>query len=122
MKKMAVVLMLLIAGCANYRPIVDMKNVNRYQYEQDLKECQEYAKQISPGTNAAVGAGAGAGIGALLGLVVGIAFNVDPGDMAGAGAAIGGLQGAGVGAAEGAKSQMEIIKNCMSGRGYRVLR
>jgi hypothetical protein len=108
-------------GCAAYRPIVDMRGVVKWQYDLDLHECQKYAEQVSTGATVAAGAGAGAGLGALAGLIVGIAFNVDPGELAGFGAAIGGLHGAVAGGSAAAQSQMEIIKNCMRGRGYSVL-
>ncbi len=117
-----VLIVFFVSGCASYRPIVDTKGVNMQQYEQDLAECQAYAEQISPGSQALVGAGIGAGIGAAIGLALGVALNVDTSDLVGAGAAIGGVQGAAAGGAEGAKSQTDVIRNCMSGRGYKVLR
>ena len=112
----------MLTGCAGYRPIVDMQGVDRMRYEQDLKECQRYAEQISPAKSTAAGAGIGAGLGALVGVVVGATLNVDVGKMAGFGAAIGGLNGAAVGGTEAAKVQVQIIQNCMKGRGYSVLR
>jgi outer membrane lipoprotein SlyB len=107
-------------GCASYRPIVDMQGVNSVKYEQDLRECQNYAKQVSPATSSIVGGAIGAGAGALLGLVVGSYFG-RAGEFAGMGAAVGGTSGGMTGAAEGARSQMDIIRRCMMGRGYRVL-
>jgi outer membrane lipoprotein SlyB len=110
----------LSTGCAGYRPIVDMQGVNSVQYEQDLRECQNYAKQVSPATSSIIGGAIGAGAGALLGLVVGSYFG-RAGEFAGMGAAVGGTSGGMSGAAEGARSQMDIIRRCMTGRGYRVL-
>lgn len=121
-KSMCIIILICLTGCATYRPIVDMRGIDRNQYEIDLAECQMYAKQISPGTSAAVGAGAGAAIGAVVGLVVGSILNVKPGELAGLGAALGGMQGATKGGAGAGQAQMDIIKNCMSGRGYNVLR
>ncbi|NCX41364.1 MAG: glycine zipper family protein, partial [Burkholderiaceae bacterium] len=39
-------MVLLLAACAgaDVRPIVDMKGVNEARYENDLAECQNYAK------------------------------------------------------------------------------
>jgi hypothetical protein len=116
------VLLILLAGCSAYRPTVDMRGVDRNEYEANLEECQKYAEKVSPGTAAVVGAGAGAAIGAVIGVIVGVAFNADVGDLAGFGAALGGFQGAVSGGAEAGMSQMEIIKKCMAGRGYVVLR
>jgi outer membrane lipoprotein SlyB len=115
-----IVIILFLSGCASYRPIVDMKGKNSVQYEQDLRECQNYAEQTSPATSAVVGGAIGAGAGALLGLVVGSFFG-RAGEFAGMGAAVGGTSGGMTGATEGAKSQMNIIRRCMSGRGYSVL-
>lgn len=104
----------LITGCASYRPIVDTYGQDMSRYEIDLSDCQAYAGKVSPGGNAA----AGAAIGALFGVAVSAIFG---GQYMGEAAALGALQG-GVGAgAQGAGSQMDIVRRCMSGRGYRVL-
>ena len=107
---------LALSGCASYRPMVDTKNANMDNYESDLRECQAYAENESPAGSAAVGAIAGAAVGALLAVVAGSDY--DRGASAGVGAVVGGLSG---GASSG-EAQIDIIKNCMSGRGYRVLR
>ena len=121
-KLLCVILILCVAGCATYRPTVDTRGVDMNRYESDLAECQKYAEKVSPGKTALAGAGVGAALGAVIGVIVGVAFNVDPGDMAGFGAALGGFQGAVTGGAEAGMSQMDIIKRCMAGRGYVVLR
>ena len=116
MKKLIVSLMVIsLVGCATYRPIVDSKNVDNVAYEKDLRECQRYAEQVSPAQSAATGAVAGAIFGALLGAALG---NRDmAGRAAGGMAVIGAAEGTGA----GTSSQINIIRNCMSGRGYRVL-
>jgi hypothetical protein len=121
-KTICIIIITCLTSCATYRPIVDMRGINRNQYEYDLAECQEYAKRISPETSAVVGAGAGAAIGAVVGLVVGSIMNVKPGRLAGLGAALGGMQGAAKGGAGAGQVQIDIIKNCMAGRGYSVLK
>lgn len=122
MKRMCllVAMIFICIGCATYRPIVDMSEVDPAKYEQDLKECQEYATQISPIGNATTGALIGAGAGAILGAIVGSFFG-DAEELAAFGAAIGGVQGAGGGAAQGMGTQIDIIRRCMQGRGYIVL-
>jgi len=92
-------------------------------YEADLKECQEYAKQISPGKTALIGGLIGAGIGATVGVIIGVALNDHElaGRLAGMGAALGGMRGATEGAAAAGGSQISIINECMTGRGYVVL-
>ena len=40
-----------LAGCATsqYRPIVDLQGADPYLYEEDLADCQSYARQVDPG-------------------------------------------------------------------------
>ena len=56
-----------IAGCSSTpgAPIVDMKGVNRYQYEQDLEECSTYADEVNVAGKAVGGAAVGAAVGAI---------------------------------------------------------
>lgn len=110
-----VIISAALVGCATYRPVVDTKNVDMAQYEQDLLECQSYANQVSPAGNAVAGAAIGAIFGAALGAIIGNS------SIAGQGAAMGGLYGAGGAAGAGAAKQQAIIMRCLSGRGYQVL-
>lgn len=118
MKKLvsSVLIIAMLAGCASYRPVVDTKGIDQSRYETDLKECQDLATQVNAGGEAAAGALMGAIFGALLGAAVGGR------DMAGYGAGIGAVSGGGAGTATGMTGQIQVIKNCMIGRGYRVLR
>ena len=111
---------IILAGCAtsgsNYRPIIDTKNVDMNRYEVDLVECQQYAKQVAGAAqSAAVGAVAGAAFGAILAAAAGSRYD------RGASARVGAIAGAAGAAADGEKSQRDIIRSCMSGRGYSVL-
>lgn len=115
MRKSVIVPVMLLSACANYRPIVDMQGVDANRYNADLAQCQQYATQVDPATHAAVGAAGGAILGAALGAIFGNR------QTAGQGAAAYGLVGATGGAVHGAESQVDIIRRCMSGRGYRVL-
>lgn len=105
----------IMSGCASYKPVVDMRGVSQNVYDQDLLECQELAKQRDPAAQAAGGAAVGAIFGALLGAAIGGS------SMAGYGAGIGAANGVAAGGAHGAASQINIVRNCMAGRGYRVL-
>jgi hypothetical protein len=106
----------LLSSCATYRPIVDMRDVSdRGQYERDLADCQNYAAPVSPGASAGVGALFGAILGAALGAAVG------DHELAREAARFGAVEGAVAGGAAGAGTQVDIIRNCMSGRGYVVL-
>lgn len=122
-KSLACVLALSMAltGCANsganYRPLVDSQGVDMARYEGDLRDCQQYATQVAGAAeNAAIGAAVGAIFGAVLAAAAGSRYDRH------ATARVGAVTGAAAGAAEGETDQRNIIRNCMSGRGYRVLR
>ena len=104
----------LLTGCAGaaYRPMIDSTR-GPGNYEKDLIDCQDYAKQV-------VGGAEGAIFGAILGALLGAALGGGHGlgnEMAGFGAATGALS---VGAA-GENNQRDVIRRCMAGRGYSVL-
>jgi outer membrane lipoprotein SlyB len=106
------VVALAAAGCADYQPIVDTRGVDPINYRADLADCQAYAGQVNPAAGAAGGAVAGALLGVLLGRIV---------NDSNSGMKLGALMGGSAGAGEAARSQQEIVKNCMRGRGYSVL-
>lgn len=114
---------LLLCGCMgkNYRPVIDPKGVNMSQYELDLLDCQAIAGEQSIIAESAQTALVGATAGAVVGTVVGAIFG-DPAAGAASGAGYGGAGGAVDGAVSGLRGQSQIVANCMSGRGYRVLR
>ena len=110
---------LVLTGCAAghaYRPTVDSASVDDWNlYEQDLADCQAYARRVDPARNAVVGAFVGALVGAAIGASIGDS------ELARDGARIGAVAGAVDGGAEGAQTQVDIIRHCMSHRGYAVL-
>jgi hypothetical protein len=115
-------LALALSGCArSYDPIVDRRGVSEAQYQADLADCRTYAEQVSPLEEAGGGALLGGAIGAALGAIAG-AFGGDAGGGAAVGAAVGGAGGGISGGLEGAEGQRQVIRNCMAGRGYNVLR
>lgn len=119
---MVPVMALALAACASsYDPIVDTRGVSEAQYRADLADCRAYADQVSPVAEAGGGALMGGAIGAALGAIAG-AFTGDPGGGAAIGAAVGGAGGGIKGGLHGAEDQRQVIRNCMSGRGYNVLR
>lgn len=116
MKKLiAVILIISMTGCATYRPVVDTKGVDMNAYNNDLRECQAYAEQVNPADHAAAGAIAGAVFGALLGAAMGNR------SLAGRTAGVGALSGMAGAGGEGVKAQINIVRSCMSQRGYKVL-
>lgn len=104
MKRVIVLLLtsvLMLSSCATYRPLIDTKGVNMSRYERDLIECQTYAEQESPASQAAFGAVIGAAFGAILAAVAGSRYDV------GASARVGAVSGGAAGAGHGAGTQMD---------------
>ena len=123
MKPVIVVALLamLLTGCAtrgaNYRPMIDTKGVDFNKFEVDLASCQEYARtQAGAKEGAVAGAIVGAAFGALLAAVAGSNYDT------GAAARVGGVTGAASGASGANQDQETIIKRCLQGRGYSVLK
>ena len=117
------VAMATLAGCAQtYQPVVDTKGHDSARYQQDLYECRQYAEEVSPAGQAAVGGLGGAAGGAALGAITGaLVGGVSAGEGAAFGAATGGAVGVGAGAYRGIDEQQRVIDNCLRGRGYNVL-
>lgn len=103
-------------------PVVDPSSIrNQDKYYQDNAECKAIAKENKGGVgnvakDTAIGAGVGAGTGALLGAIGG-----GVGKGLGIGAIVGGVAGGGMSVYKNHKTYDEIYKNCMRGRGYRIL-
>ena len=112
---MLIVAMLTGCGATGHHPIIDTKNADMANYDQNLSECQTIAEQVNPATQGAVGAIGGALFGALLGRAMG------GGDLSNYGAKVGALSGATGGAVDGVQDQARVVNNCMAGRGYRPL-
>lgn len=103
----------LLSGCAGTpRPIIDTKHVDINQYTLDLGECEQFGDEVDVGRgvfkSALVGAIAGAAMGAIVG---------DVGPSAGVGA----VAGATGGGLEDQRTRELVVKECLRGRGYRVL-
>ena len=115
----AFTLALLLSVCSSTpgKPIVDMKGVNRYQYEQDLEECSTYADEVNVAGKTVGGAAAGAAVGA----AVGATWDGHDGNSPGRGAATGAVVGGAGGVGAGLNERSQVVKNCLRGRGYRVL-
>jgi hypothetical protein len=113
------VLALFTAGCSSTpgKPIVDMKGVNVYQYEQDLAECSEYADEVNVAGKTVGGAAAGAAVGAAIGAI----WDGENGNSPERGAATGAVLGGAGGVGSGVSERSQVVKSCLRGRGYRVL-
>lgn len=109
----------LLTACTGFfdpsGAIVDRKGVDREKYEADLADCQGYADEVPVGKHAATAATAGAAVGAVVGVISGNSTSAARG--AGYGAAYGGtMSGAGA-----VHEKRHVLRECMRGRGYRVL-
>jgi outer membrane lipoprotein SlyB len=117
-----IVLFLAVAlsACASTRHrsgdvIVDTKGVDMVAYERDLYEYRSYAEQVDVGEEAARGAVTGAVVGGAVGAVV------NGSDGAERGAGVGAIGGGVRGAREASRERELVVKNCLRGRGYKVL-
>lgn len=109
--------LLLSSGCTTTKEIiVDRKGVDYSRYVADKAECETYASEVRTGDKVLKGAASGAAIGAVVGA---IADDSTEGTVraAGVGAVAGGVQGL----AEGEREQISVVKQCLRGRGYKVL-
>lgn len=112
---LAATLLSVIAACTTTSEIIiDEKGVNMSRYADDLAECKSYAEQVAVGEKAAKGAATGAVIGGAIGGVSGHR-------SVGEGAAVGVISGGAKGLDEGERGKVRVVKNCLRGRGYRVL-
>lgn len=114
----ALFLLCLLTACQSnpkQRVVVDPKGVDQVAYEKDLGECTTLADNAGKSGSAGKGAVGGALIGGALGGIFGGGRGAAT--MGAGGAVIGGASGAGK---EG-NTKDQILKNCMTGRGYKVL-
>ena len=92
-----------------------MKGVDQEQFVQDWNECEAYSEEVQMSKGVAKGAGLGAVLGAAAGAIGGNSRDVAEG------AAYGGLMGGTDSGLQADREKQWVFKNCMSGRGYRVL-
>ena len=112
---------LWLTGCASNRPfvdepIIDRKGVDMSRYYADKEECEAYANEVRTGEKVARGAVGGAVVGGAIGAIV----NRGP-DSAERGAGVGAVTGGVRAAQEGVRETERVVKQCLRGRGYRVL-
>lgn len=111
----ALIVLLSLVGCTGSRIVVDMKDVDPLLYEQDLAECQDYRAGVNSAGDAATGTATGAAMGGLTGAIVGNSTT------AARGAGVGALWGLFGGLSRAEREKQQIVKQCLRGRGYRVL-
>ena len=111
----------LLAGCASSdrlvdAPIIDRKGVDMAKYAADKAECEQYAAEVNRREKVARGAIGGAVVGGAIGAII----NRRP-NAAERGAGVGAVTGGIGGAREGNREVEQVIKQCLRGRGYKVL-
>jgi len=107
--------MLLTSCTTTDEIIIDKKGVDMGNYEQDLDECQAYAAEVKKGEKAAKGAASGAVVGGLIGAITGGSSG------AAKGAGVGAVGGGAKGISQGEQDEVQVVKRCLRGRGYKVL-
>ncbi len=106
----------LLAACTTTDEIIiDKKGVNLAAYEQDLAECRVYSEEVQTGKKTAKGAASGAVVGGAIGAITGNSTT------AARGAGVGAVSGGAKGASQGEREALQVVKQCLRGRGYRVL-
>jgi hypothetical protein len=107
-------LLWIVTGCSSSTaPIIDTKGVDLAQYQQDLAECEAYQGQVNTGEGMAKGTAGGAAVGGAIGAIAG--------GSAARGAGIGAVSGGAESARIADREKADVVKNCLRGRGYRVL-
>jgi outer membrane lipoprotein SlyB len=95
--------------------IIDTKGLDMSTYYQDLHECRNFAAQVNVGGQVVEKTISGALIGGAVGAIAGDS------DAAKRAAGVGGLLGAVKGSGQASQEKQRVLKNCLKGRGYRVL-
>ena len=112
---LTVAIALLPACTTTSEIIIDRKGVNMAVYEQDLAECREYSQAVKTGEKGVRGAASSAVIGGAVGAIL------DGSEGAARGAGVGAVTGGARGVSEGEREEVQVVKRCLRGRGYRVL-
>lgn len=116
--------LLVLAGCSSHSGstygdsggiIIDRQGVDMSRYYADLNDCQSYASEVPVAQRTATSTAGGAVVGGVIGAVVGDS------DTAKRGAGVGAVTGAIRGVSSGSREREQVVKNCLRGRGYRVL-
>lgn len=103
------------AGAPEKSVIIDRKGVDLARYDRDLAECSTYAAEVEMAEDTARDTARGAVVGGAVGAII------DGGEGAARGAGIGGVTGGARGYVHAEHERERVVKNCLRGRGYRVL-
>ena len=118
----------LLISCASNQLVIDPKSsANPENFYSDKVECENIAEQESYSQNILSGALlkgiiTALGTAGMTALGVGSGANLDIATAGALGLGAGAVAGGGVGAYETYSDRKEIIKKCMQGRGYTILK
>ena len=105
----------ILTSCAAHPdPIIDTKGIDPDRLARDWDECEAFTHEIDVSTGVAKGAALGGAVGAATGAV---SNRREVDEAAGIGAIYGGTRSG----LEADREKQKVFKNCMRGRGYRVL-
>ena len=104
-----------LSACTSNRIIIDKKGVDMSRYGDDLRDCESYAAEVPVGQEVAKGAARGGIIWGAIGAIFGDSRSATR--SAGAGAVTGGAAGG----ARAEHEKQQVVKQCLRGRGYKVL-
>lgn len=128
MKHITIAAALLVSACGTYEPVVDLKGSdNPAEYQSALMECRYLSEQAEPISSAALESGAWTMVAVAATTAGTIALGGGPdGYTVAQGAAMGAtgglIGGAGAGAYAAGNEQDRLVRECLKGRGYSVLR
>ncbi len=115
----ALLIIVSISACSSSsyhsHVIVDTKGANMNRYYQDREECQHYTEQVRTGERVAVEAAKGGATGGAVGAVIGGSHGAQEG------LGVGAIFGAARGFDRSERELHQVMRNCLRGRGYRVL-
>lgn len=112
---LVIITLATVSACTSNRIIIDKKGVDMSRYADDLRECESYAAEVPVGKEVAKGAARGGVIWGAIGAIFGDSRSAKR--SAGAGAVTGGAAGG----AKAEHEQQQVVKQCLRGRGYKVL-
>tara|TARA_R110002095_G_scaffold59540_1_gene51003 strand:- start:192 stop:551 length:360 start_codon:yes stop_codon:yes gene_type:complete len=112
----AISLLALLSACTSSKEIIiDRKGVDMNQYYADLDECRGYSSEVKTTEKGTRGAVSGAVVGGAVGAIL------NGSDGAARGAGVGAVTGGAKGLSKGESDKINVVKRCLSGRGYHVL-
>jgi len=111
----AILLLVSVTACASHKVIIEREGVDMAKYERDLDACKQYAEEVDSGAEVGKSALGGAVVGGAVGAILGGRRSAER--LAGVGAVTGAAHGAG----SAGREKNTVVKNCLRGRGYKVL-